>query len=98
MRNVLAVAAVIDVLLATSAAANADSYTFTQIDVPGASTDAFGINDAGQIVGLFSNSTGTHGFLATPIPVPEPGTLTLTLLGVGALGVFQSRKRRATTK
>ena len=41
--------------------------SFTQIDVPGGSdTDAEGINDRGQIVGTFANSTGTHGFLATP--------------------------------
>ena len=39
--------------------------TFTQIDVPGAiGTEVRGINDAGQIVGTFYNSTGPrHGFL-----------------------------------
>src|SRR3954454_4297257 len=42
-------------------------YTFTQIDVPGAAlTNAFGINNAGQIVGIFANSTGPlHGFIDT---------------------------------
>jgi hypothetical protein len=41
--------------------------TFTQIEVPGATsplgggTFASGINDAGQIVGYFDNSTGEHG-------------------------------------
>jgi probable HAF family extracellular repeat protein len=34
--------------------------------VPGStSTSAFGINDAGQIVGAFGNITGEHGFLDT---------------------------------
>src|SRR3954447_13134218 len=64
--------------MATGSSANAANFSFTQIDVPGAfSTQAFGINDAGQIVGTFSDSTGTgqHGFLDTggsftPIDVP----------------------------
>ena len=41
--------------------------TFITIDVPGADpgrTTASGINNAGQIVGSFTNATGTHGFLA----------------------------------
>ena len=44
-------------------------YTFTTIDVPGAAngTVAYGINDAGQIVGYYLDAAGTfHGFLATP--------------------------------
>jgi probable HAF family extracellular repeat protein len=53
-------------LLAAGSAADAAAYTFTTIDVPGANfTQAFGINDAGQIVGTFGSSTGTHGFLDT---------------------------------
>jgi probable HAF family extracellular repeat protein len=46
---------------------------FTAIDVPGAAeTQAFGINDAGQIVGIFGTRTGQHGFLATPVSeLPE---------------------------
>src|SRR5262249_48922696 len=40
---------------------------YTSIDVPGASiTLAFGINDAGVIVGAFFDATGVHGFLRTP--------------------------------
>jgi hypothetical protein len=39
-----------------------------QLDVPGAiGTVAFGINASGDIVGLFGDSTGNHGFLATPV-------------------------------
>jgi hypothetical protein len=54
------------------------------IHVPSASdTDAHGINDAGQIVGLFFDHGGLHGFVATPVSeVPEPGTgLILRFLG-----------------
>jgi probable HAF family extracellular repeat protein len=41
------------------------AYTFTRINVPGAiDTCAFGINDTGQIVGTFVDSTmANHGFL-----------------------------------
>src|SRR5262249_30979582 len=39
-------------------------YDFTTIDVPGAiSTGATGINDAGQIVGLYVGTDRDHGFL-----------------------------------
>ena len=39
-------------------------YSFTTIDPPSVfSTEAYGINNAGQIVGLFSDATGVHGFL-----------------------------------
>ena len=51
-------------------------YSFTTIDVPGQSTRAWGINDSGQIVGYFDDTTGEHGFLATPVPEP-PSSLTL---------------------
>ena len=48
--------------------AQAASFTFTPIDVPGASfTEALGINPSGQIVGLYGDGSGTwQGFLATP--------------------------------
>jgi uncharacterized membrane protein len=47
----------------------AASFTFTPIDVPGASfTEAFGITPSGQIVGIYfdsmdTNLTKPHGFL-----------------------------------
>src|SRR5205814_1689757 len=50
-------------------------FAFTTIDVPGSNgTDAYGINDSDQIVGVF-NASGTHGFLLsggvyTAIDVP----------------------------
>jgi uncharacterized membrane protein len=41
----------------------ADSYVFTTIDVPGAtSTTATGVNASGEIVGYYSDASGTHGF------------------------------------
>jgi probable HAF family extracellular repeat protein len=67
------------------------------IDPPGATfTEADGINDAGQIVGRFSDSTGaTHGFVATPVPetVPEPATL--LLFGSCLVGLIWWRRRTA---
>jgi probable HAF family extracellular repeat protein len=39
-------------------------FSFSTIDVPGASaTWATGINDSGEIVGYFDDSKGTHGFV-----------------------------------
>jgi hypothetical protein len=42
-------------------------YSFTTIDVPGATggTSANGINNSGQIVGSFSDASGSHGFIDT---------------------------------
>ncbi len=54
--------------LAATSPAHAAAYTFTQINVPSATgmgTNAYGISDAGQIVGTFDNGTGDHGFLDT---------------------------------
>ncbi len=70
------------------------TFVFTPLDVPGATdTIAFGINDAGQIVGFFSDATGRHGFLATA-PVPEPGMLGLVTLGLVTLAVRMRAGRR----
>ena len=47
--------------------------SFTTIDVPGPTTTyAFGVNDTGQIVGVFIDGTGNHGFVATPIMDTTP--------------------------
>ena len=40
------------------------TYTFTAIDIPGATlTSANDINDSGQIVGSYRDATGGHGFV-----------------------------------
>jgi len=58
--------------------------TFTTLDVPGSLlTQAFGINDSGEIVGRFVDGT----------VVPEPATW--LLLGSGILGLMYFRKRLA---
>jgi probable HAF family extracellular repeat protein len=69
---------VLALLFGTVSAARALSFTFTTIDVPGATiTEAQGINNLGQIVGFFrtSASRANHGFLLsrgtfTTIDVP----------------------------
>ena len=51
-----------------------DDDAFTTIDVPGASfTGAFGINPKGNVVGVYSNATGTHGFLLSGRERDEDG-------------------------
>ncbi len=75
---------IVGLIVGAQAGATA-TFVFTALDVPGAAfTQANGINDAGQIVGHFSDATGTHGFLA----VPEPGTLGLMTLGLVTLAVL----------
>jgi hypothetical protein len=60
--------------------------------VPGATaTYVQGINDTGEIVGVYFDAQGIHGFLATPATVPEPAPLTLFVGGV--LGVLAARHR-----
>jgi len=50
-------------LFASSAGAGT-IYEFTILDVPGASsTTASGINESGQIVGSYTDSSGSHGFV-----------------------------------
>ena len=54
------------------------AYNYTTLDDPfqvGFTTQASGINDAGQIVGSYHNSSGYHGFIYsagtyTPFDVP----------------------------
>jgi probable HAF family extracellular repeat protein len=74
----------------------AEGYTFTSIDFPGAFTGASnssanGINDGGQIVGTYNDATGSHGYLDsggsfTSINVPVPGATETFASGVNAGG------------
>jgi probable HAF family extracellular repeat protein len=71
----------LSILLSTFAVAHAASYTFTPLNVPGASaTLAYGTNNRGQIVGYYSlpGQYAWHGFLYdagafTPLDVPFSG-------------------------
>jgi PEP-CTERM motif len=46
-----------------------DNGSYTTLDVPGSTwTWATGINASGQIVGMYRDAGGQHGFLATPVP------------------------------
>jgi hypothetical protein len=58
-----------NILLTPVSSSHAASYTFTRLDAPGSlETFVNGINDRGQIVGWYSNSSDNwlwHGFLAT---------------------------------
>jgi probable HAF family extracellular repeat protein len=79
------------VLLSALGAAHAASYTFTTIDVPGATlTEAYGVNAAGQIVGRFNDATGErHGFLkdgATFTTIDVPGATLTEAYGINAAG------------
>jgi probable HAF family extracellular repeat protein len=75
--------------------------SFTQIDVPGAiglpitiGTVASGINDAGQIVGSFSDSTGDHGFLdvgGSFTQIDVPGATSTDVFGINDAGQIVGR-------
>jgi probable HAF family extracellular repeat protein len=77
-------------VLAFAPRATATTYTFTQIDVSGASfTNALGINAAGQIVGVFNDATGNHGFLETAgsfTTIDGPGASFTEGRGINAAG------------
>jgi len=76
--------------LALSAPAGGLAFTFTTIDVPGASnTQPFGINNARQIVGVFVDATGTHGFLkdgASFTTIDVPGAFRTQASGINNAG------------
>jgi hypothetical protein len=81
---------------------SADGSTYTTIDDPnGVITLAYRINDAGQVVGYYQDSSGpghNHGFIATPLAlVPEPSTLVLAVLGGLVLLGYGGWRRWAST-
>jgi uncharacterized membrane protein len=68
--------------------------SYQSIAVAGAvgGTVGEGLNDAGQVVGLWTDVEGnTHGFIATS--VPEPGTLVLMVAGAFVVGGIGLRRR-----
>jgi len=61
----------------------------------GGATYPWGINNAGQITGLFAGDGGIHRFLATPVSaVPEPTTLPLFATGLGLMALLAWRRRK----
>ena len=90
-RSLLSVVLSLCVLLSALVGAHAASYTFAPFDVPGAiRTEAYGINDAGQIVGNYQDaSAATHGFLYTAgifTSLDVPGALTTYAQGINNRG------------
>src|SRR5438034_10744764 len=77
-------------------------YTYTTLDDPlaVASTGAWGINSTGQIVGLYRNFGGTHGFLysgGTYTPIDDPFATDFTAaLGINNLGQIVGEYNDAT--
>jgi probable HAF family extracellular repeat protein len=83
----------LSILLSTLVAAQNASYTFATFDVHGAlRTEAYGINDGGQIVGNYQDaSAGIHSFLYTAgiftsLDVPVPGALATWAQGINNRG------------
>lgn len=82
---------------------NIGTVAWQTISDPGASaTAAFnvtgttvnGLNDAGDLVGFYSDGTNVDGFLATPIATPEPGTF--GLISLGGVLVWMARARNGS--
>ena len=86
----LALLVTLGLLLGGRHVAQAASFTFTPIDVPGAFfTEALGINPRGQIVGSYSDSTGEHGFLydrGVFTTIDPPGTSFTIARGINPSG------------
>src|SRR5262245_53238330 len=88
-RALLSAVLSLSVMLSTLFAAQDAPYTFTTIDVPGAtSTYAYGTNAAGRIVGTFYRGQG-HGFLkngATFTTIDVPGAVGTEVFGINTAG------------
>jgi hypothetical protein len=65
---------------------------FTTVDFPGSvNTQLFGINDSGEAVGDYTDSSGVvHAFVDSPAPEPSYSVLLVS----GAAGVALARRRR----
>jgi len=68
---------------------------FTAVDDPSATgvTVAFGLNDSGQIVGVYDAQGAEFGFVATS--APEPATAVILPTGLLGLAAIYRLKRRA---
>jgi probable HAF family extracellular repeat protein len=78
----------------------ADSYTYQDIDAPGASsTSVRAINNAGSIIGTYSNATGTYGYLdqGGVFQTLSYAGQNLTPLSINDLGQFVATDSTAST-
>ncbi|MEW5803064.1 MAG: hypothetical protein AB1847_13270 [bacterium] len=75
--------------------ANATFYTMVDLGtLGGAYSEAYGINDAGQIVGRAQASSGEyHAVLWNPVAAPVPVPATLWLIFPGVIGMIVSKKK-----
>jgi uncharacterized membrane protein len=75
-----------------------DAGSFSTIDVPfpgSFNTVVRGINNRSDLVGLYSDAQGEHGFVAT-LQTAVPETSSLALLGIGVFGLsFLCRRQRS---
>ena len=91
MRSITAVTLFLFTVL--GATASHATYTWTTLDHPSATYGTYltGI-DGANMVGSYTDSSGTHGFMVTATsPVPEPAAILLALLG---LALLPRRRRR----
>ncbi len=94
-RNILLFLGMAVFLEASPAAAQ--SYTFTTVDLPGATvTTVFDVDSNGRIVGTFNENTVAHGFVGTvtsltQIDVPVPGAVTTFANGLNDAGQVVGR-------
>jgi probable HAF family extracellular repeat protein len=88
---------IIDVGTADNMAFLDDHGVFSPIIFPGSiANDVYGINDAGQIVGTYVDSSfQTHAFLATPSAAPELSSWIMMAFGALGLWLFTRRRLRA---
>ena len=80
----------------------AQSFTFTSIDVPGATfTVAEGINPEGRITGFYIDSAGTHGFVLNrggfSAPIDYPGAISTDARGISPTGAIVGTFKNSLT-
>ena len=85
--------------MGVSSAISTRAGGFRSIDVPGATaTRAFGINAAGEIVGSYTDATGTYGYLwrrGKVTTIAFPGAISTEAWGINPRGDIVGRYRLA---
>ncbi len=97
--SVLSLACILTIL---SGPTFAQSFTFTSIDVPGASlTAAEGISPGGAVAGLYTDSAGTHGFVLRGAvfspPIDYPGAISTDARGISPTGAVVGTFKNSLT-